>query len=80
MDLDVLMDQADAVASNVNGLTDEVKKLTARLYDTVDANQDEISRIIANLESTSENVKELTEDIKQNPWKLLHRPRERKTR
>jgi len=87
MDLDVLMDQAELVAgdidellNNVNSLTDEVKKLTMSLYDTVEGNQDKISRIIANLELTSENIQELTEDIKRNPWKLLHRPRQRRER
>jgi len=69
MDLDVLMDQADAIS-------DEVKKLTMALNNTLEGNQDEISRIIANLEGTSQNIQELTEDIKRNPWKLLHKPRE----
>lgn len=69
MDLDVLMDQANAI-------TAEVKKLTMSLNDTVGGNQDKISRIIANLELISQNVNELTEDIKQNPWKLLHKPRQ----
>ena len=68
MDLDVLMDQADAI-------TDEVKKLTLTLNNTLEGNQDEISRIIANFELTSQNIQELTEDIKRNPWKLLHKPR-----
>ena len=85
MDLDVLIEQADAVSSdlsvliaNVNTLTGELKKLTVNLNDTVEGNQDKISRIIDNLELTSENVQELTADIKGNPWKLLYRPRERR--
>lgn len=68
-DLDVLMDQADSI-------TEEVKKLTMVLNNTLEGNQDEISRIIANLEVTSKNIQELTEDIKRNPWKLLHKPRQ----
>lgn len=81
MDIDVLMEQAQAVAddvgvlvNNVNSLTDEVKKLAVNLNGTVEGNQDAIGRIIKNLEMTSKNVEELTADLKSNPWKLLHRP------
>tara|TARA_B100000315_G_C14454271_1_gene530636 strand:- start:246 stop:905 length:660 start_codon:yes stop_codon:yes gene_type:complete len=80
MDLDVLMDQATLITedigqlvNNVNSLTDEVKKLTSNLNYTVEGNQDEISRIVENLETTSKNMEEFSDDIKRNPWKLLFR-------
>ncbi len=84
MDLDVLMDQATTISadigvlvSNVNGLTDEVKKLTLNLNDTVETNQESISRTIKNLEVTSENIEAMSQDIKAHPWKLLFRGREK---
>jgi len=68
MDLDVLMEEAKAV-------TEEAKKLSANLNCTVAGNQDRITAIIKNLESTSKNVEELTADLKNNPWRLLSKPK-----
>lgn len=70
MDLDVLMEEAKAA-------TEEAKKLSANLNYTVSGNQDKISSIIKNLEVTSQNVEELTADLKNNPWKLLSKPKGR---
>ena len=87
MDLDVLMDEAQglsqdigALIENVNGLTQEVKKLAGNLNYTVEGNQDKISAIIGNLETTSANMEEFTADIKDNPWKLLFKPKDRSRR
>ncbi len=71
VDMDLLFD-------NVNSLTEEVKKLSANLNYTVESNQDKISQIIANLENASSNMDEFTEDVKQHPWKLLFRTKEKK--
>ncbi|MCK9615594.1 MAG: MlaD family protein [Candidatus Omnitrophica bacterium] len=70
MDLDALMEETEA-------LTGEAKKLSASLNYTVTSNQDKVSSIIKNLESTSQNVEELTADLKNNPWKLLSKPKGR---
>ena len=68
MDLDALMEQTKV-------LTEEAKKLSANLNNTVEGNKDEVSGIIKNLEATSKNVEELTADLKANPWKLLSKPK-----
>lgn len=68
MDLDSLMDQTKI-------LTEEAKKLSANLNNTVEGSKDEIAGIIKNLEATSKNVEELTADLKANPWKLLSKPK-----
>lgn len=87
MDLDVLMDEAEDVSqdigilvTNVNTLTDEVKKLAGNLNYTVESNQDKISQIIANLETTSVNMEEFSADIKDHPWKLLFKEKETQRR
>ncbi len=61
----------DALLDNVNNLTEEVKKLTKNLNYTVEDKQDEISRMVDNLEATSKNLEEFSADIKSHPWKLL---------
>ena len=40
-------------------------------------NQEKIDVIVTNIESTTENVKELTADLKAHPWKLLFKGKEK---
>jgi len=71
MDLDTLTAQAE-------GISNEIKKLTATLNLTLENNQDEISRIVTNLEAASKNFEEFSQDIKIHPWKLLFKTKEKK--
>jgi len=77
-DMDALLDQAQVISGNVNSLTEEVKKLTVNLNYTVEGNQDRISQIVKNLEATTKNFEEFSADIKNHPWKLLFKTKEKK--
>lgn len=77
-DLDVMMEEAQGIADNVNTLIAEVKNLTANLNVTVEGNQDRIAQIVKNLEATSKNFEEFSADIKAHPWKLLFRQKEKR--
>jgi len=68
----------DVLFANVNTLTEEIRKLSTNLNYTVESNQDKISSTITHLEAASINMDEFTQDIKQHPWKLLFRTREKK--
>ena len=70
----------DSLTKDVSALTEEVKKLAAGLNDTLDDNKDKISQIVVNLEATSKNFQEFSDDIKQHPWKLLFKGKETKTK
>jgi len=70
----------DSLTKDVSALTEEVKKLAAGLNDTLDSNKDRISQIVVNLEATSKNFQEFSEDIKKHPWKLLFKGKEAKTK
>ena len=59
-----LMKKADAIADNLDRTLAQVKTL-------VSDNKAKVDSITANLESTTVNFKEFSEDIKQHPWKLL---------
>jgi phospholipid/cholesterol/gamma-HCH transport system substrate-binding protein len=59
-----LMKKADSIADNLDKTLAEVKTL-------VTDNKSKISNIAANLEVTTANFKEFSEDIKLHPWKLL---------
>ncbi|MCX5679975.1 MAG: MlaD family protein [Candidatus Omnitrophica bacterium] len=59
-----LTKKADAIADNLDKTLAQVKSLVAD-------NKAKVDGIAANLEATSVNFKEFSEDIKQHPWKLL---------
>ena len=59
-----LMKKAEAISESLQATLNDVKKL-------VSENQAGVNNIVANLETTSANFKEFSEDIKQHPWKLL---------
>jgi len=73
VDMDLLME-------NVNSLTNQVKELSTNLGNIVGDNKDAISQLVLNLESASQNLEEFTLDIKQHPWKLLFKNKEKKKR
>ena len=54
--------------------------LTGRLDQTVDVNADDIDEVVDNFRHVSENLKELTDEIKARPYLLLRSspPREHK--
>ncbi len=60
----LLMKKADDIANNLDQILVEVKSVV------VD-NRQKLDNIVANIESTTENFKEFSEDIKQHPWKIL---------
>lgn len=59
-----MMKKADMIADNLDKTLLEVKSLVAD-------NKAKVDSIAANLETTTANFKEFSEDIKQHPWKLL---------
>ena len=66
-----LMKKADVISENLDKTLVEVKKLTENVTGVVSNNKARIDNIASNLEQTSANFKEFSEDIKRNPWKLL---------
>ena len=60
----VLMKKADSIANNLDKTLSEIKNLVVN-------NKDNLDNIVVNLEKTTENFKEFSEDVKKHPWKLL---------
>jgi phospholipid/cholesterol/gamma-HCH transport system substrate-binding protein len=59
-----LMKKADAITQSLETTLAEVKTLVAD-------NKAKVDNIASNIEATTANFKEFSEDIKQHPWKLL---------
>lgn len=58
------MKKADAIADNLDKTLVQVKSL-------VTDNKAKVDNIVSNLEATTANFKEFSEDIKRHPWKIL---------
>jgi phospholipid/cholesterol/gamma-HCH transport system substrate-binding protein len=70
----------DAVSDQLMLLSKEVEKLTKNLNGAVEDNKENVANIINNLETTSENFESLSADLKQHPWKLLFKTKEKKAK
>lgn len=66
-----LMKKAEVIADTLDKTLSEVKNLAENVNGVVSDNKARIDNIAVNLEQTSSNFKEFSEDIKRNPWKLL---------
>ncbi len=73
-----LMKRADDISRKLSDTLIDVKKLAHNLNITVEGNRDNIDNIVENLEQTAVNFNEFSEDIKQHPWKLLMKGKEKK--
>jgi len=71
MEMRKFMRKADLIADSIDKTLSEVKNLAANVNGVVDDNKTKIGSILVNLEETSVNFKDFSEDIKQHPWKLL---------
>jgi ABC-type transporter Mla subunit MlaD len=74
MDIDALLEQAQIMTRDIST---QVNKLVANLNGTVEDNKGNVSQIIKNLEVTSKNFEEFSDDIKRHPWKLLIKTKEK---
>jgi len=66
-----LMKKADMIADGLDSTLTEIKALASNVNGVVTDNRKGISNIVVNLETTSQNFKEFSEDVKKHPWKLL---------
>ncbi|NQU95111.1 MAG: MCE family protein [Candidatus Omnitrophica bacterium] len=66
-----LMKRADEISKNLDSILGDVKTI-------VSDNKDKVESVIVNLEQASTNFNEFSEDIKEHPWKLLMKGKDKK--
>lgn len=59
-------------------LLTEFQKIADSLSGMASRNEENMDEIFTNLNATSENLKEMTHDLKLHPWKLLRKGKEQK--
>ena len=72
------MNKADVIAENLNSTLIQLRSLTKHADELL--TKDEIDNTLKNLEATSANFKEFSEDLKRHPWKLIWKTSEKKER
>ena len=72
-----LVNMGTDVADKFKETTASLQTLIHDLDHAVGDNRPELDGIVANLNETSSNLKEMTEDLKWHPWKLLRKGKER---
>ena len=74
LDMDELMEHAQSISKEV---MDGINKLLASINGTVEDNKQSIGQIIKNLEVSSKNLEEFSDEVKRHPWKLLFKTKEK---
>jgi phospholipid/cholesterol/gamma-HCH transport system substrate-binding protein len=74
LDMDELMEQIQSISKEVMC---DVNKLLASINGTVEDNKQSIGQIIKNLEASSRNLEEFSDEVKRHPWKLLFKTKEK---
>lgn len=75
--MDEIIDKAMGIANNLDSGITDLRKLTQEVDATVAGNRGKIDEIITNMNDTSKNFKEFSDDIRRNPWKLLIKTKEK---
>jgi len=66
---DMMLKNAGLIQSTL----EHVHGTTKGLDHVLNGNQEQIGKIIANLQETSSNVRDLTNDLKAHPWRLIRK-------
>ncbi len=71
MQLDALARKGETIAETLQETLEHIKILAENSNTVVADNKEKIDSLFSNLELTSQNFKEFSEDVKRHPWKLL---------
>ncbi len=71
LEFDALARKGENIAEALEETLANIKALAQNSNAVVTDNKDKIDAIFENLEQTTANFKEFSEDIKRNPWKLM---------
>jgi len=77
MGIDELMETYQEVGENIQDTLGDIRLLVDNFNGTLDENKPKLSRIMDNIEETSEYFVEFAEDIKHHPWKVLSKGKEK---
>jgi len=71
LEFDALARKGETIAEALGETLANIKTLAQNSNLVITDNKEKIDAIFENLEATTANFKEFSEDVKQNPWKLM---------
>lgn len=74
--LEELIDIGKKVAADIGTMAQDISKVARSVDNTLTDNRPKIDNIFNNLEETSENFNDFSQDVKYHPWKVLARGKE----
>ncbi len=75
--LNEIMKKGTGIADELEKTTISLQGLIKNLDRTVGGSQADVEQIFKNLNDASKNLKDMTEDLKLHPWKLLRKGKEK---
>ena len=66
-------DNIDGILSNMNSTMTRLSSFVENADERLNVNKDKIDGLLTNMHDLSINLEEMSEDLKNNPWKLLHK-------
>lgn len=75
--LEELIETATKVANDIGQMAKDISKVASHVDTAIQDNKPKLDHIFNNLEDTSENFKDFSQDIKFHPWKVLAKGREK---
>ncbi len=76
--LAVNKERIDNILANFDVSMVKLASITTNVDERLELNKDHIDSTLKNLNSSSVNLDQFTYDLKQNPWKLMYRPKEKR--
>src|SRR6185503_3816693 len=74
--LEELIEIGTKVAGDVGQMAKDISKVSNHVDDAIQHNRPKIDGIFENLEETSENFNDFSQDVKYHPWKVLAKGKE----
>ncbi len=74
--LEELVEIGKKVATDVGAMAKDISKVANHVDDAIQENRPKIDNIFTNLEESSENFNDFSQDVKYNPWKVLAKGKE----
>jgi phospholipid/cholesterol/gamma-HCH transport system substrate-binding protein len=68
-----IIEKMNLLADRMDELTVSLNPLVTNVNTLLQGNQEDITKMIANFEKTSANLRDMTSDLKKRPWRLLRK-------
>jgi phospholipid/cholesterol/gamma-HCH transport system substrate-binding protein len=75
--LDVNGESIDHIIANTRKTMQNMVSITDNVHQRLEVNETLIDDFVVHMNSSSKNLDEMSADLKENPWKLLYKPKEK---